>query len=276
RRAERAPSSEAARLRDIHERAPARVPEQPALADACDEDVGEAVVVEVAGRDAHAVQLDVEARRLRDVGERAVPVVLEQLQRGSLRCVPRPVDAVHAQNVLPAVVVVVEERAAGAERFGQQLASVGAAVVDEAQSGRRGDVREAERRFRRASARLKRRGRGRQRRLREEIAAGHSGLTRPFCRAYMTSSAVLCTPNVFMMLARCTATGLALTLSCTAISLFDRPLQMSCRTSISRRVSRFFSPPAGATSTAGSTTVSPAATRFTAAARSRSVAFFST
>ena len=40
--------------------------------------------------------------------------------------------------------VVVEERAAGAERFGQQLAAVGAAVVAELKAGRGGDVDQAE------------------------------------------------------------------------------------------------------------------------------------
>ena len=96
-----------------------------------DEEVREPVVVEVADRDAHPVQLDVEARRARDVGERAVPVVAVQPQRRPLPLVTGPVHAVDEQDVLPAVGVVVEERAAGPERLGQQLAAVGAAVVAE-------------------------------------------------------------------------------------------------------------------------------------------------
>ena len=52
------------------------------------------------------------------------------------RVMTGPVHAVDEQDVLPAVVVVVEERAAGAERLGQQLAAVGAVVVTERQPGR--------------------------------------------------------------------------------------------------------------------------------------------
>ena len=63
--------------------------------------------------------------------------------RGSLALVARPVHAVDQQNVLPAVGVVIEERAAGAQRFGQELAAVGAAVVAEMDAGGFGDVDQA-------------------------------------------------------------------------------------------------------------------------------------
>ena len=36
----------------------------------------------------------------------------------------------------------------------------------------------------------------------QELAPVHSGFTRPFCTAYITSSAVLCTPSAPMMRAR--------------------------------------------------------------------------
>ena len=107
-------------------------------------DVGKAVVVEVADGDAHAVELDVEAGGARDVGERAVAVVAVEAQRRSLPLVPGPVHAVDEQDVLPAVAVVVEERAARAERLGQELAAVRAAVVAEGEAGRGGDVDEPE------------------------------------------------------------------------------------------------------------------------------------
>ena len=116
------------------------------------ENVGKAVVVVVADRHAHAVHLDVEAGAARDVGERAVAVVAVQAQRRSLALVARPVHAVDQQDVLPAVGVVVEKRAAGAERFRQQLAAVGAAVVPELQAGRGGDVDEPEARAAAAAA----------------------------------------------------------------------------------------------------------------------------
>src|SRR5688572_10459093 len=85
-------------------------------------------------------------------------------------------------------------------------------------------------------------------------------------------------PRVHIMLARCTATVFALTSSCAAISLFDFPSTMSCRTSSSRAVNPARRSPfnAGASDNSGSSTVSPAAARFTAATRSRSTALLST
>ena len=47
----------------------------------------------------------------------------------------RPVHAVDEQDVLPAVGVVVDERAARSERLGQQLPAEGAGVVTELQTG---------------------------------------------------------------------------------------------------------------------------------------------
>ena len=120
----------------VDERALAGVAEQAVLPDARDEQIGEAVVVVVADGDAHPIQLDVESRRPRDVGERTVPVVAKQAQRRSLALVTGPVHAVDQQDVLPAVGVVVEKRAARAERLRQQLAAVRAAVVRELQTGR--------------------------------------------------------------------------------------------------------------------------------------------
>ena len=72
------------RARHVDERALAGVAKQPALPDAGDEEVGKPVVVEVADGDTHAVHLDVEAGRARDVGERAVAIVAIQAQRRPL------------------------------------------------------------------------------------------------------------------------------------------------------------------------------------------------
>ena len=47
-----------------------------------------------------------------------------------------PVGAVDEQDVLPAVAIVVEEGAAGAQSLGQKLAAEGAAVVLEVEAGR--------------------------------------------------------------------------------------------------------------------------------------------
>ena len=169
---------------DVDERALAGVAEQAVLPDAGDEQVGEAVVVEVADGDAHAVHLDVEPGAAGHVGEGAVAVVAVQPQRRSLALVAGPVHAVDEQDVLPAVGVVVEERAAGAERLGQELAAVGAAVVPELEAGGGGDVDEPEagRGWRLGAeidpAAAPTRGQPAPQRA-EELAAVHSRFTRP-------------------------------------------------------------------------------------------------
>ena len=65
---------------------------------------------------------------------------------------PGPVHAVDQKNVLPAVAVVIEEGAARAQSFRQQLAAVGAAVVAELQPGSGGHIDQPEAGSRRADA----------------------------------------------------------------------------------------------------------------------------
>jgi hypothetical protein len=99
---------------DVAERAVARVLEQLILAEVRDEHVGEAIVVVVRAGHAHRVPRSVELGALGDVGEgRVVIVVVEPA-----RCA-RPVSCPAARrteqdDVEEAVVVVVQERAAGA------------------------------------------------------------------------------------------------------------------------------------------------------------------
>src|SRR5664279_824701 len=82
-------------------------------------------------------------------------------------------------------------------------------------------------------------------------------------------------PRVCMMLARCTATVLTLSVSTIAISLLDLPWTINCRTS-SSRVVNWSGGPAGWSSDPRrwSSTCLPAATCFTAATISKSRAFF--
>ena len=190
RRAQGRASAEPARARHVHERALAGVAEQAVLSDAGDQDVGIAVVVEVADGGAHAVQLHIEAGAARDIGERAVAVVAVQAERRAPARVARPIHAVDEQDVRPAVGVVVDEGAAGPERFGQQLAAIGAAVVLELKAGRRGDIGQPEGERRRRAA-----GRGGRAAapgaaldlpiaaaapVSEELAPVHGSVTRPW------------------------------------------------------------------------------------------------
>ena len=96
----------------------AGVAKKMSLADAGDENVGETVVVVIADGHAHSVKLDVESCAARYVRECAVAIVAVEAKSRTLALVTGPVHSIDQKNVLPAVAVVVEERAAGAQRFG--------------------------------------------------------------------------------------------------------------------------------------------------------------
>jgi alkanesulfonate monooxygenase SsuD/methylene tetrahydromethanopterin reductase-like flavin-dependent oxidoreductase (luciferase family) len=102
-------------LRHVAEFAAALVAEEVVGAERGDVDVLVPVVVVVGDGHAHAVDLNTEACFFGDVRERTVFVVAVEggshlLARGWL-----PGLAVNEQNIGPAVVVVIEESAAGAE-----------------------------------------------------------------------------------------------------------------------------------------------------------------
>src|SRR5882762_118846 len=119
RRAQSLAAAQPAWLGYIDERALAGVSEQPVLADASNKDVRITVVVVISDRNPHAVHLHLKTSAARDVGKRAVAVVAIELQRAGLgftvALVSGPIRPVHQKNVLPAVAVVVEECATGAE-----------------------------------------------------------------------------------------------------------------------------------------------------------------
>ena len=74
----------------------------------------------------------------------AVAIVTVELESRTLTRVPGPIGTVHQQNVLPAIVVVIEKRATGAKRFRKQLAPVRSIVMLEIYSGGTGHVGEME------------------------------------------------------------------------------------------------------------------------------------
>src|SRR6185369_5709723 len=113
----------------------ARVLKQPALSHAGDEQVRESVIVVVADRNSHAVHLDIEAGAASDVREGSVAVVVVEAQRAAATFVAGPVHSVHQQNVLPAVVIVIEKGAPGAQRLGQIFFAERAAVVPKVDPG---------------------------------------------------------------------------------------------------------------------------------------------
>src|SRR5258708_11508080 len=121
----------------MNESSLAGVAKKTALPHAGDENVGETVVIIIADGNSHSIELNVEDCAARHVGKRAVAVVAVEPQSGSLafactersECVPGPVHAVHKKDVLPTVVVVVEERAARPKRLREQLAAISAAIL---------------------------------------------------------------------------------------------------------------------------------------------------
>ena len=131
-----------ARVGYVDESSFAGVAEEPVLAHASDENVGKTVVVVIANRDAHAIHFDIESGARRHVGESSVAVVVVEAQRGAALLVARPVRAIDQQNVLPAVAIVIEEGAAGAQSFGQEFSAEGAAVVLEMNARLSGDIGE--------------------------------------------------------------------------------------------------------------------------------------
>ncbi len=132
----------------------ADVLEQGVAADRGYEQVDPAVVVVVAGGQAHPIGVEGEAGHRGPIHELAVAVVEEQRERRHPRRRrprrPRPGPAVHEQQIEVAVVVDVDQAAPAAGRLGQQLLALGAVLArDPGQTGLGGDVDEAGRRRRR-------------------------------------------------------------------------------------------------------------------------------
>src|SRR5579859_1670569 len=172
------PVAEPAVIGDVHKRALTSVVKQAALAYAGNEEVGKAVVIEIAHGDAEAVHLDIQTRALGYVGEGAVSIVVVEAQCGALPLVARPVHAVDEDDVLPAVVIVIQKRAAGAQCLGQIFAAERAAVVLEIDASRRSDFNKAQRqpgfRIRGGPACTQK-----KRTAEKEIPAGHGIWTKP-------------------------------------------------------------------------------------------------
>ena len=135
----RAPHSRG--LGDVGERAVAVVVKKVTLAQCGDEDVVKPVVVVVSHGNSEAKHGDSQACLARNVGKRAVTVVVVELERGrpAVR-VSGKVVAVDQNDVGIAIVVVVDERATRPHGFRQPLLSEGTVVVSEVNAGLRSDI----------------------------------------------------------------------------------------------------------------------------------------
>ncbi len=120
---------EAGLLGDVLEVAATLIEEELDAAVLSDEHVGQAVVVDVADRHAHAVAGDVQAGAGADVLEATAGKLVEELVAGAVRA------AVLQQiNVEEAVAVEVEQSGPRADDLRHEVAARGAGVVDEVQA----------------------------------------------------------------------------------------------------------------------------------------------
>src|ERR1700730_2368908 len=93
-------------------------------------EVVEAIVVVVGNRAAEAIGFDGEPGLLSDVGEGAVViVVVERGERLGAGGMAGPVHGIDEEDVLPAVIVVIEKTNAAAHGFGKIFFTEGAGVV---------------------------------------------------------------------------------------------------------------------------------------------------
>ena len=106
--------------------------------------VREAIIVVIADGHAHSIHFDIQAGRASNVSERSIAIVAVQTQSRFLPLVAWPIHTINQQNVLPAVVVVVEKCATRAQRLRQKFPSEGSAIMLKLYPCRAGDIGEAE------------------------------------------------------------------------------------------------------------------------------------
>jgi len=123
----------------------AQVAEKMVRSDRSDVDVHSAVVVIVAHGTALAVDFQRESGLFGYIRERSVLVVVIKRGIGFSGLMAWPIHGVDQQNVLPAVIVVVEETGPAAHGLRQILFSEGAGVVLEVDAGLGGNVGELDR-----------------------------------------------------------------------------------------------------------------------------------
>ena len=122
----------------------ALVMEQVIAADGRYVDVVAAVVIVIAYRDAHAMNVDVEAAAVRGIGERAVAIVAIERGRG-MPSVGNPVTAIDEQNIRASIAIGIEKRHTRAHCFRQPFFAGASRVMREVNTGAGGYVGEANR-----------------------------------------------------------------------------------------------------------------------------------
>src|SRR5882762_8073606 len=120
---------------DLGECSVAVVVKEATLSERGYEEVVEAVVVVIADRYTHAIHFHIEAGFVGYVSECSIVIVVIKLGSGVLLLMTRPVHPIDQKNVGPAIVIVIDESDARAERFRQEFLSERAIVVSKANAG---------------------------------------------------------------------------------------------------------------------------------------------
>src|SRR5580692_8327484 len=111
-------------------------------ADRSNVDIDVAVIIKVANRATKPVHFNREAGLPGDIGKGSVSIVVIERWKGLARLVPWPIHGIDQENILPAVVVVVEKANAAAHGFRKIFLSKGPAVVFEVNARLSGYIRE--------------------------------------------------------------------------------------------------------------------------------------
>src|SRR5260370_19917443 len=93
------------------------------------------IIVVVSDGDSDAIHFDGQPSLSRDIRERAVLVIVIKREKGFSRFVFRPVHRIDEQDVLPAVIVIIEKGTARTNRFRQILFPKRSAIVFEVYPG---------------------------------------------------------------------------------------------------------------------------------------------
>src|ERR1700749_4201989 len=99
-----------------------------------------AVIVIVADSASHSVHFNIKASLVRHIGEGAVVVVMVKSRVGFVCRMPWPVHRIDKKNVLPPIVVVVDETRAAAHRFRKVFLAERSTISCEMNSRLSGDV----------------------------------------------------------------------------------------------------------------------------------------
>ena len=108
----------------------------------CDVDIVVSIVIVVGYCTSEAVHFHCKSSLPRHVGKCAVLIIMIERREGVAGLVSRPIHGIDQQNILPAVVVIVENTNAAAHGFRKIFLSESATVVFEVDTGLRGHIDE--------------------------------------------------------------------------------------------------------------------------------------